>query len=135
MDRLYRFDACARTVNVGNGDRSIQSDDGGVVQLDLATVERQDTRPVRGFVILRGTMTSRDGGLKMILASFAAGGGLHQVVHATRDHRLVPAGAILFLETQSVSLAVQSRWQTRAVQCQQRVHAGTITGWVLGQER
>jgi len=43
-----------------------------------------------------------------------------------------------FLEAQNVSLAVQSRRQARAVQqhqCQQRVYAGTITGWVLGQER
>jgi len=49
----------------------------------------------------------------------------------------VPARAVLLLEAQNVSLAVQSRRQARAVQqhqCQQGVYAGTISGGVLGQE-
>src|SRR4029434_8164924 len=65
----------------------------------------------------------------MIFACFVAGGGLYEVVHSTRDHRLVPARAVLLLEAQNVSLGIQSRRQARAVQHpprQQRVALSRI---------
>ncbi len=90
MDRFDRFDAGSRTVNGGHGHGAIERHHGRIIDLDQAVVERKDTWPVRGFVILRRAVAGGDGGLKMILAGFVAGGRLQQMIEAARDQRLIP---------------------------------------------
>ena len=53
--------------------------------------------------------------LEVIRAEMMAGCGPHQVKHALRDHRLIPAAAILFLKSQQPAGVIHARGQAVGV--------------------
>ncbi len=82
-------------------------------------------------------MTGGDAGLEMIFGELIAGGGLREVKHAARDQRLVPFGAVLFLEAKQVAFVIHARGNARGVQehqGEQRVRLGLVAGGIFHEQ-
>ena len=107
-------------MNVRDHDGAVEGDDRRIIEFDQAIIKREDLSPVGRLIVLGGAVAGGDARLEMILGDLFTRSRPREVKHAPRDHRLIPARPVLFLEAQQVARPVQSSGNSRAIQQHQR---------------
>ena len=109
-----------RSVQLRDGDRPIQGDDGRRCDRHQRIVERYDRTPIRLLKARCGRMLRRDRRFDVIAADLGTDGRAFEPLAPGVDHRTIPQRTILIEQRAELAGGIDARRQTRRVEIHQR---------------